>query len=57
MYFLYPLSNSASYLQDVDSDEYEIPPEDIVLADDYKENGNKLMREEKFKEALECYEK
>lgn len=42
----------------MDSDsEHEITPEDIVKADEYKEKGNQFMREEKFQEALEFYDK
>lgn len=42
----------------MDSDsEHEVTPEDIVQAEEYKEKGNKLMREEKFQEALEFYDK
>lgn len=41
----------------VESDKYKVSPDDVVIADRYKEKGNKLMREEKFTEALKCYEK
>lgn len=41
----------------MEQEEHEVSPEDIVKADEYKEKGNKLMREEKFLEALGFYEK
>lgn len=44
------------YEMDSDS-EHEITPEDIVKAEEFKEKGNQFMREEKFQEALECYDK
>lgn len=43
--------------QEQEPEEPEISPEVIVAADEFKEKGNKLMREEKFKEALQFYDK